>query len=229
MSADAEADGPGFPGLVIFDLDGTLVDSLAPIARAMNTALEEAGRAARPLEDYRRFVGDGARILARRLLGPEAVEDIVESSARRFREVYAEAGHEGTHAYPGMRELLSRLRAAGARLAVLSNKPDALAAACAEHVFGREVFAEVVGQREGVPPKPAPDGLIGLLARIGADARRVVYVGDTATDAATARAAGLKMIGVAWGFRGPAELVAAGVKRIATDADELERMITGVA
>jgi len=227
MTVPIHTCGVPVPECVFFDLDGTLVDSLAPIARAMNVALGEVGHAPGSLEDYRRCVGDGARILARRLLGDDAEEKKIEACLRRFREVYAAEGHDGTAAYPGIAGLLEDLRAAGARLAVLSNKPDALAVECAEHVFGPDVFAEVVGQREGVPPKPAPDGLTGLLERLGAAGGRTIYVGDTATDAATARAAGVEMIGVAWGFRGSEELRDAGVARIARDAADLWRMLSG--
>jgi phosphoglycolate phosphatase len=211
----------------IFDLDGTLVDSLADIGQAMNRALAGQGYPMHALAAYRGFVGEGVAELARRAL-PAALlaGDPVELAARHaalvaaYQRDYAEHMLDDTRPYPGVAALVATLVAAGHRLAVLSNKPDAPTRHIATALFPAGSFVATVGQREGVPKKPDPTAARALLAALDLPASAVAFVGDTAVDMLTARAAGLYAVGVTWGFR-PGELVAAGADLVVSEAAEL--------
>lgn len=211
---------------VLFDLDGTLVDSLADIGESMNIVLEERGLPTHPVSSYRDFVGDGVTVLTRRAL-PEDRRDeaMVEACVARMREVYGSHFDDKTRPYEGIPELLDRLVERDLRLAVLSNKPHDLTVALVQGLLGRWGFSPVFGEREGVPRKPDPAAALEVARLLGLGPDEILYLGDTPIDMATARAAGMKVLGVAWGFRSGAELQAAGADAIVeTPADVLAHL-----
>jgi len=210
---------------VVFDLDGTLVDSLADIASAVNATLEAYGRAPHPLGAYNAMVGWGLR----RLL-------VTASAAQPFAEAEFEAAFQDllaayrarpvvhTRAYPGVGELLAHLNGR-LPLGVLSNKEDGMTKTIVATLFPGVEFRAVVGARPGVPPKPDPTALRGLLADWGIEARHCAYLGDSDVDMDTARAAGCLACGAAWGFRGEAELRARGAVEVFGSAQAFGRWL----
>ena len=193
---------------VIFDLDGTLVDSLEDIGRAMDAALARFGLPGHPLAAYRLMVGEGAAVLAERARGGAAVD--LAALLDAYREEYEARDHRSTTSYPGVDELVARLAAAGVALAVLSNKPDGFTRALVTVRFPDIPADRIRGQRPGVPRKPDPTAALELAAAMGLAPAEVAFVGDTAVDVETARAAGMRPVGVLWGFREREELIAAG-------------------
>lgn len=194
---------------VIFDLDGTLADTLGDIAASANEALRRKGFPVHPVGAYRAFVGDGVIRLAERILPVEAlgrVPELVEAFERLYREHYLDT----TRLYDGIPALLDSLRARGLPMAVLSNKPDPFVRDTVHALIGAGVFAIVLGACDDVRPKPDPGGALRIAADLGAAPARALYLGDTPTDMRTAVAAGMEPVGVAWGFRPREELLAAG-------------------
>lgn len=210
--------------LCIFDLDGTLMNTLGTIAGYANRALAEAGLATFPEERYRYFVGNGAKILIRRTL--EAQNAFTEATyARvfaRYNELYDGSPYEGSAPYAGVPALLDALASRGVQTAVLSNKPDFATRAVVAHFFAMHAFSAVHGAREGVALKPSPEGALLILRELGDIApSEVLYIGDTGTDMDTGKAAGFQTIGVSWGFRTEEELRAHGADFIIRQPDQL--------
>ncbi len=200
---------------VIFDLDGTLLDTLADLGNCMNSVLARLGYPTHPLDRYRRFVGDGIEVLARRCLaGAAADETAVARVVEEMRGEYGRRWAESTRPYDGIAELLAALRQRGLALAVLSNKPHPFTVRMVEHFFPRGLFAAVWGARPEYPRKPDPAAALALAALMAAAPGEVLYLGDTDTDMRTAAAAGMMPVGVAWGFRPREELLAAGARRV---------------
>jgi phosphoglycolate phosphatase len=191
---------------VIFDLDGTLVDSLEDIASALGGALTDAGLARPPIELVRGWIGDGAHSLVRRAVDGRADVDAVLAS---FRERYRAKPIVHTRLYAGVAAALDELAAPGRSFAVLSNKPHELTKAIADQLLGAWPFAAVFGHRAGMPLKPDPTPALVAADELGVPPARCAFVGDSAIDIETARAAGMRAIAVSWGFRDRAELVAA--------------------
>lgn len=210
---------------VIFDLDGTLVDSLDDIAASTNHVLRELGRPTRSREEIARFVGDGARLLIARALGdaPELEEDAL----RHFFERYLAHSLDRTRLYPGIDALLRELARREVPTAVLSNKPHQATVAVVEALFPEHLFVRVLGQRDAVPKKPDPAGALELRDAMGVDAADTFFVGDTAVDVETGIRAGMIPIGVAWGYRTPAQLEAAGARRVLRAPSELLDLLAG--
>lgn len=213
---------------VLFDLDGTLVDSLADIGESMNIVLQEMGFPGHTLSDYRAFVGDGVAVLARRSL-PEGSRDdaTVSACVARMREVYGARSDEKTRPYDGIADLLDGLTARGLKLAVLSNKPHDLTVALVASLLGRWTFAPVFGERAGVPRKPDPTAAVEAARLLGVSPGAVLYLGDTPVDMKTARAAGMPAIGVSWGFRSAGELQAAGADAVVDRPVEVLERVDG--
>jgi len=189
---------------VIFDLDGTLVDSLDDIGAALNHVLAARALPTHDREAIESFIGDGARMLVRRAIPDDADEDALLAA---FRARYLEHLIVHTRAYDGVEALLDALGARGVPMAVLSNKPHDMTVRVVAEVLGGDRFVRVVGQRDGVPRKPDPTAALELAALLPAP---TVFVGDTPVDVETARAAGLRPIGVGWGMRDPRSLRDAG-------------------
>lgn len=207
---------------VIFDLDGTLIDSIGDLADAMNAVLDKMGHPTHPRKDYRYFIGDGIEILVRRTLPPEAIQrtDIAEVVSLMRRE-YATRWTATTRPFPGIPELLAELRARSISTAVLSNKPDGPTRKIVGELFPENPFAIVRGAVEAVPLKPDPASSFDILSNLGVRADQAVYVGDTSIDMETGRNAGMRPVGVTWGFRTARELVDAGADRIIDEPMDL--------
>ncbi len=201
--------------LAIFDLDGTLLDSLEDLANSANQMLMEAGYLPHEVRCYRQFVGDGARTLVERIL-PESARrsEVIESCLRSYLAIYAKRWDEKSRAYEGILDLLDALEARGIRVAVLSNKPHEATVRCVHRFFGDRRWVQVLGHREGHPRKPDPGGVHEILATAGVGPDRAVYLGDTDTDMQTAVAAGVWPVGVLWGFRDREELEAHGARAV---------------
>jgi phosphoglycolate phosphatase len=198
---------------VIFDLDGTLLDTLADIGRAANEVLARLDFPTHPLDAYRYFVGDGVGMLFTKALPAGAVrEDVLARCGAEFREAYGRGWNVETRVYDGVPELLDELANRGRKLAVLSNKPDSFTKDCVRHYLSAWRFEAVLGQREGVPRKPDPAAAGEILNQLATPAEQVLYLGDTAVDMQTARAAGVYPVGALWGFRPAEELVEAGAE-----------------
>ncbi len=209
------------PPALIFDLDGTLVDSLPGIAAALNAALREHGFPDHPMQKVAGFVGSGAFLLCRRAIPPGASDPHARKVEQAFKRLYAEHWPEGTTLFPGIGSLIERLADGGRRLAVLSNKPDAFTREMVDHLFPRRPFDIVRGQIDGSPRKPDPASVRPLLDswHLAPDACRLI--GDSDIDRETAEAAGIPFIGVAWGYQPPENLGS----RVAEDVRGLETLL----
>lgn len=207
----------------VFDLDGTLVDSLGDLADSMNHVLEARGLPTHPEDAYRHFVGDGVRALVERSLPAEVREndETVDEVLAAYRSWYGDHMFDRTTTYPGIRPLLEQLAADRRPLAVLSNKPDGATRQVVDQLFPDTPFLSVLGARDGVPRKPDPSAALEALAVLGTRAEETAFVGDSDTDMLTARNAGLVPVGAAWGFRGREELLRAGARWVCETPEEL--------
>ncbi len=216
---------------IIFDLDGTLLDTLHDLGESMNAVLEREGFPVHPVDAYRSFVGDGVTNLVRRALPPSWHErahrepGYLERCVRDMRQEYGKRWSLKTTPYPGVPELLRDLGSRRIRMAVLTNKPHELAVTIVDHFLGRHTFLAVLGAREGLPHKPDPAGALELLTALDTPAAATLYVGDSSTDMDTARAAGLTSVGVLWGFRTRVELLEHGAHHLVERPRELVRYV----
>jgi phosphoglycolate phosphatase len=207
---------------VLFDLDGTLADTLADLANATNHALAARGCPTHPLAAYRYFVGDGAHNLCLRVL-PADRQHLADDVLRLMRTHYEAHCFDETRLYPGIPELVAALHGRGLKLVVLSNKPDAFTKRMIEHYFRPSPFDIVRGQTANVPLKPDPTAARQIAAELGIPPAQWLYLGDTNTDMRTAHNAGMCAVGVLWGFRERAELVESGAEHlVATPEDVLQ-------
>ena len=207
---------------VIFDLDGTLLDTLHDLGDAMNRVLARHGLPQHPAVSYRKFVGDGARKLVERALPEEErSEENVEALLREFLDDYRVNWARTTAPYPGVPELLDGLASRGIRMAILSNKIHEYTVSCVERFFDIALFEVVFGEREGVPRKPDPSGALEIARRMNVPCERIVYVGDTSIDMKTGRRAGMFTVGVSWGFRQPQELEENGAMLVIERPEQL--------
>ena len=211
--------------LIVFDLDGTLADTLADLAASMNYALDRQGLPTYPVDAYRHFVGNGVDNLIRVAMADGYSPDGAAMVKRDFGEYYTGHCKDFTAAYDGMSELLDRLSEDGISTAVISNKPDRFVPGILSELYPRHSFSFAWGQREGIARKPDPQALGLLIGQSGLPKDEVIYVGDSNVDVVFAHNAGIKVIGVSWGFRGSAELRQAGADFIADTAEELYEII----
>ncbi len=206
---------------MIFDLDGTLIDSLQDIADATNNALAAFALPQHGLDDYRQFVGNGVQALLARALPPALADSPPEQFIETFRHLYRSHLNRKTRPYPGIVSALECLAAAGLRLAVLSNKPNELTERCIGMFFPHIDFTAVYGQRDGIPRKPDPTVALEIARMLDTPQGRCGFVGDSAVDMATGKRAGMRCIGVSWGFRPREEMIAAGADLIIDQPEEL--------
>ncbi len=207
---------------VLFDLDGTLVDSLADLALSMNRVLAEQGLPAHPVQAYRYFVGNGITTLVQRALPAEARQQyLIEECSRKMRQEYALHWADTTRPYPGIAELLDALSAKNIEMAILSNKPDELTKKVVRTLLPGWDFAAVAGARETIPKKPDPSGALRIASLLHRDPEEFLYLGDTNTDMQTARAAGMFALGALWGFRTADELKEHGAQALLSEPLEL--------
>lgn len=206
---------------VLFDLDGTLLDSVTDIGATTNEILGEFGLPTHPLAAYNDFVGEGVEVLMTRAMEPKPLD---EQLIIRFRELYPQRMYHHTGPFPGVLAMLSALTRAGWKLGVLSNKPHEATTELVARLLGDVPWGAVAGQRQGWPRKPDPAAALDLCRQLGADPGACWFVGDTAVDMQTARAAGMRSVGVTWGFR-PREVLDA--TRVAGTSLELQRILLG--
>lgn len=216
----------------IFDLDGTLANTLGSIAYYSNRALRECGYREIPAQRYRKLVGNGAAVQVRRMMDLSAGEGgWTEEDYRRvsalYGALYASDPCYLLEAYAGMAETVAGLRAAGVGLGVVSNKPDAWVKAIVARLFPAGGFGVCRGQRDGFPLKPAPDGALAAARKLGAESARCLFAGDSETDMKTGSAAGMDTIGVLWGFRTREELVNSGAVYLARRPEQILRIAAG--
>lgn len=207
---------------VIFDLDGTLLDTLEDIAVSANLVLRRLGEPERPIESYNTLVGDGVAMLFQRAL-PASCNDpsLLQRATAAFHEIYADQWHKRSKPYNGIEDLLSRLSSQRLPLAILSNKPDRFTQLCVSHFLSCFHFASIHGQKAGIPRKPDPAGVFNIARELDVRTESIAYVGDTNTDMETAVSAGCCAIGVSWGFRAVEELRRCGAQEIAHTPGEL--------
>lgn len=200
---------------IIFDLDGTLLDTIADLTDAMNAALAKRGYSPRSAEECKCLVGEGTDVFARGALPPDARQPkIIGNLIDGYRAEYAKHWTRKTKPYPGIVDLLKELDARGIPMAVLSNKRDEVVKQAVSHFLPETPFAEVRGARPSVPLKPDAAAALLLAERLGSYPRRVLFVGDTKTDMQTARSAGMVAVGALWGFRTGNELRRNGAEHI---------------
>lgn len=213
---------------VIFDLDGTILDTLEDLADATNWVCAQHGWPVHELEAYKRFVGNGAGKLLERVT-PSTVEltpELRRTLMSEFSHRYTGHSADKTRAYPGMPQALSRLKAAGVRMAVLTNKPHEAAGPVVERYYPG-VFDAVQGAVVGAPLKPDPTALLALMEKLGAAKDQTLFVGDSNVDIRTGKNGGLPACGVLWGFRTRGELEAEGADFIAERPEELAELVLG--
>lgn len=216
--------------LVIFDLDGTLLNSVEDLGRAVNHALSLRGYKTHDMDDYRYFVGNGVLKLIERALraslGHDAEPELQEAVLADFMPYYIAHKCDYTRPYTGIPELLQTLDQQGVKIAVASNKFIDGTQALVKNFFPSIRFASVLGQREDVPVKPHPQIVFDILSEAGVTASETLYVGDTGIDMQTARNAGVESIGVLWGFRTERELIENGAVHIVSKPSEILNFIS---
>lgn len=213
--------------LIIFDLDGTLLNTLDDLAVSANYALRKHGYPEHELNAYRYFVGNGITKLIERALPEEARrEDIILGLRKEFVAYYQRHKIDLSRPYPGIPELLTQLRQQKIRLAVASNKYQQGTTELIDHFFERNLFSVVLGQRENIPVKPDPAIVFEILKQTGIKKSATLYVGDSGVDMQTARNSGLTSIGVTWGFRPRQELEENGACYLVDTPEEIKEKLT---
>jgi len=210
---------------VIFDLDGTLIDSIQDIALCTNQVLEKLGHKTHPLDAYQNFVGDGALMLISNALQDNVSEKTIEKALELFKNIYGDKIHKNTKPYIGIYEMLDSIKHIDLHLTILSNKPHPFTVEFINHFFKDYPFVEVHGQKEDVPKKPHPQGALNIAKSLNLDPKDIIFVGDTPTDIKTAKNAGMYSVGVSWGYRGVEELQQAQADIIAKDPQHLAQIL----
>lgn len=206
----------------VFDMDGTLLNTLDDLAHCANTVLEAHGFQAHPVAAYRTFVGSGARNLIIRALPDTARDDrLIDTCLAAFKTRYDKHWADQTQVYEGLPELLDQLSDKDLKLAILTNKPQPFADLCVDRFLGHWTWSIVQGQQEGLAIKPDAAISQRVTNALQVDPTEVLYLGDSDVDMFTAKNAGYQAIGVSWGFRTVEELARAGADRIIHQPDEL--------
>ena len=205
----------------IFDLDGTLLDTLADLAASVNYALRTHGMAEHSIDDIRRFVGNGVRLLMERAVPDGAQNPMFDAAFDTFRRHYMEHSLDTTRPYDGISRLLGELKANGCRMAVVSNKMMTATQELVRHFFPEIEVAIGEHEAEGIRKKPAPDTVNEAFRQLGVGKEHAVYVGDSDVDIQTARNSGLSCISVLWGFRDRQFLLQHGAQTFVEHPDEL--------
>ena len=214
--------------LCIFDLDGTLIDSLDDLACAMNNALKLSGFPAHENEKYRMMVGNGISVLTDRAAcapNEKYTPEVKEAILSDFKEYYRLHCMDHTRPYNGINSVLDSLTEAGILYAVNSNKPDFFSKKIVDALFPDKHFAHIRGKLDGAECKPAPDGAFAIMRALKVSADDTIYIGDSSVDIQTAKNAGLISVGVTWGFRTREELMSAGADHIVSSPEELISLI----
>lgn len=203
------------PKAVLFDLDGTLLDTLEDLGHAVNRVLRSRGYPTHSLKTYRSFIGDGAKLLITRALpAQERNEPVIRACLEAFRKDYGENWNVHTKPFEGVPEMLDALKERGLKLAVLSNKPHLFTKRCVAEFLKKWSFEMVLGEVEGVPRKPEPSGAMKVATKLKIPPPAFLYLGDSGVDMRTAVAAGMFPVGALWGFRSEEELRENGAARL---------------
>ena len=212
---------------VIFDLDGTLLDTLEDLGNSANILCEKKGWPTYTIEEYKYFVGNGMPKLVERF-SPEDKrdEETFRETLKEYMEIYKVHKEDTTKAYPGMFELLRELKANGIKIGVFSNKDHLPTQAVVEHYLPG-CADKIRGRIDGIPTKPDPTGLFAIMKELEADADTTLFVGDSSVDMETAKNGHLTSCGVLWGFRTKEELLDSGAVNLASDTEELKKIILG--
>ena len=204
----------------IFDLDGTLLDTLQDLANAVNHAMREMNYPERTVDEVRRFIGNGIRMLIKRAAPQDISVEDYEKTLAIFTAYYLDHIADFTKPYDGIAEVIETLKSKGCKVAVVSNKADEAAKKVVKDYFG-DIFDMVVGKMDRFPSKPEPDSVLYVIETLGADKDKCIYSGDSEVDVQTAHNAGLPCVGVTWGNRDVSELIAAGAEYIAEKPNEI--------
>lgn len=204
----------------IFDLDGTLLDTLGDLAASVNHALRSVGLPEHSIDDVRRFVGNGVRLLMVRAIEGGDSNPRFEEAYATFRSHYMEHGLDTTQPYPGIMELLKELKARGKKIAVVSNKFYDATQELVKHFFG-EYVSVAIGERENIRKKPAPDTVLEAMRMLGVDKEGAVYIGDSDVDFNTAKNVGIPCVSVLWGFRDREFLESIGATTFITQPSQM--------
>lgn len=204
----------------IFDLDGTLLDTLGDLAASVNYALRSVGLPEHSIDDVRRFVGNGVRLLMVRAIEGGDSNPRFEEAYATFRSHYMEHGLDTTQPYPGIMELLKELKARGKKIAVVSNKFYDATQELVKHFFG-EYVSVAIGERENIRKKPAPDTVSEAMRMLGVDKEGAVYIGDSDVDFNTAKNVGIPCVSVLWGFRDRKFLESIGATTFITQPSQM--------
>ena len=208
--------------VILFDLDGTLLDTLEDLGNSVNRVLAKKGFPTHDLDRYRYFVGDGALMLITRALPKQKRKnDVIQACIDAFQLDYSQNWKVKTRLYDGIAEMLDELVTRNLKLAVLSNKPHIFTKQSVDHLLSNWRFEIVLGQRDAVPRKPSPEGALEIAKHLNAKPENVLYLGDSAVDMQTAVAAGMFPAGVLWGFRSMKELQDAGAKTLIEQPSEV--------
>lgn len=209
--------------LVVFDLDGTLINSIEDLADAVNNSLRDMGYPIHTLDKFNHFVGDGVIKLCERAL-PDDAKEHTEELRGRFSEYYAKNSTNKTRPYDDIEDMLTQLKSNGIKLAVASNKPHNFSVSIVEHFFGN-TFDTILGNAPERPKKPSPEIIYDIMKIAGVSADETIMVGDSDVDIITAKNAGIKSIGCVWGYRGKAELQQAGADFIAKYPNDIADIV----
>lgn len=204
----------------IFDLDGTLLDTLQDLANAVNHAMREMNYPERTVDEVRRFIGNGIRMLIKRAAPQDISVEDYEKTLAVFTAYYLDHIADFTKPYDGIAEVIKTLKSKGCKVAVVSNKADEAAKKVVKDYFG-DIFDMVVGKMDRFPSKPEPDSVLYVIETLGADKDKCIYSGDSEVDVQTAHNAGLPCVGVTWGNRDVSELIVAGAEYIAEKPNEI--------
>lgn len=211
---------------VIFDLDGTLLDTIKDIADSMNFVLTKLGFPTHKTEDYYYFVGEGMEVLCKRVLSSVQHQPmLVKKCVEAMKSEYEKRCLNNTRPYPGITELIEELKKKSMKLAVLSNKPDALTKLSVQKLLGGTNFSIVLGESTDFPKKPAPDSALYIARYLAIPPAQIIYLGDSNIDMQTANAAGMFAVGALWGFRTAEELICSGAKKLIKEPQELLKII----
>lgn len=206
--------------LLIFDLDGTILDTLKDLYFSVNYALSENHFPERTPEEVRQFVGNGIRKLIERSVPENSTEKQIQQVHQAFTEYYTVHCRDNTRPYPGIPEVLKTLRKNGSKLAVVSNKADYAVQKLCDEYFPN-LFDAVAGEREGIRRKPAPDAVQAILKELHIQPEQAVYIGDSDVDILTAENSGMPCISVTWGFRSREFLIEHGAQKLISRPEEL--------
>jgi len=213
--------------LVIFDLDGTLLDTIEDLGDSVNEVLRSRQLPEHSYHDYREYIGDGMEMLIRRSLPEKLASDseVLAEVLGDYQAAYGRNWNNKSGPYEGIPECLESLSRQGVKLAVLSNKPHHFTGLCVSQLLPGIAFAEVCGERKGIARKPDPGAALAIADSLGVSAGRTMFVGDTNIDIMTGVRAGMLTVAVLWGFRGEDELRSAGAHHLISHPDEIARLV----